>query len=124
MATTINRTTFRWQAHFIVAVGFALSLTTAHGQASVEAAASPPASPSHSSVAQPGATGVPPPEYVSVFKGYKAYNDQPIVSWRESNEVVEKIGGWRAYAKEASQGDSATTATDSPASHADHGKKP
>jgi hypothetical protein len=28
-------------------------------------------------------------------------NDAPALGWREANERVERIGGWRAYAREA-----------------------
>ena len=41
-------------------------------------------------------------EYSSVFSGYSSFNDQALASWQKSNETVQKIGGWRAYAKEAS----------------------
>jgi len=35
--------------------------------------------------------------------------------WQETNAVVEKIGGWRVYAKEASQKDLPFEAIQSPA---------
>lgn len=38
--------------------------------------------------------------YVSPLRAYKAYADQPVESWREANDRVGRIGGWRAYAKE------------------------
>lgn len=43
--------------------------------------------------------------YQSVFAGYQFYQEQPISSWRTVNDEVEKIGGWRAYAREASKSD-------------------
>lgn len=43
------------------------------------------------------------PPYQSVFGGYQSYKEQPVSSWREVNDEVEKIGGWRAYAGEARQ---------------------
>jgi hypothetical protein len=39
--------------------------------------------------------------YRSVFKGYRAYGEEPLQSWREANERVRSIGGWQAYAREA-----------------------
>lgn len=42
-------------------------------------------------------------EYKSTFTNYRPFVDQPIVSWREANDTVAKIGGWRAYAKESQQ---------------------
>ena len=38
-------------------------------------------------------------EYRSTLT-YKAYADQPVQSWREANDEVGRIGGWRTYAKE------------------------
>ena len=39
--------------------------------------------------------------YESAFKGYRGYADEPVASWTNSNAVVGKIGGWRAYARES-----------------------
>lgn len=41
--------------------------------------------------------------YSSTFTGYEAYKEQSVQSWREANDKVGEIGGWRAYAKEMSQ---------------------
>ena len=46
-------------------------------------------------------------QYVSPLRAYKAYVDQPVESWREANDRVGRIGGWRAYAKEAQMGEPA-----------------
>lgn len=46
-------------------------------------------------------------QYVSPLRTYKAYADQPVESWREANDRVGRIGGWRAYAKEAQSGEAA-----------------
>ena len=61
-------------------------------------------------------------DYVSVFARYKPYRDEKTGSWREANDSVERIGGWRIYAKEAQQPDSAAPATPDP--HAGKGVKP
>jgi len=37
----------------------------------------------------------------SAFDGYRRFADQPVQPWRESNELVGRIGGWQAYAREA-----------------------
>lgn len=42
--------------------------------------------------------------YRSAFEGYRAYNEQPVQSWRESNDVVGRIGGWQSYAREGQGG--------------------
>lgn len=46
-------------------------------------------------------------QYASVLSGYRAYADEPIQSWREANDRVGRIGGWRAYAKEIRTGEQA-----------------
>ncbi len=38
--------------------------------------------------------------YESTLVGYRAWTDQPVQSWREANERVGSIGGWRAYSRE------------------------
>lgn len=41
------------------------------------------------------------PPFESAFSGYRGYADEPVAPWRESNDQVRQIGGWRAYAREA-----------------------
>lgn len=73
--------------------------------------------------------------YESVFVRYQSYRDEKTGSWRDSNETVDRIGGWRAYAKEAQQPDAAVPSTpiaptppqpqaSKPNPHAGHGSKP
>jgi hypothetical protein len=45
-------------------------------------------------------------------------DDPPAVAWREANDTVGRIGGWRAYAREAQSG--ATPAPAAPAGPAGH----
>lgn len=40
--------------------------------------------------------------YNAPLAGYRSWNDQLVQSWRDANEAVGRIGGWRAYAREAS----------------------
>ena len=40
-------------------------------------------------------------QFKSSFSEYMPYAEQSIESWREANDRVGEIGGWRAYAKEA-----------------------
>lgn len=61
-------------------------------------------------VAPPAAaTSTAPAEYRSAFEGYQPYTEEKIISWKEANDLTGRIGGWRAYAKEAQlpTGDSA-----------------
>ena len=41
--------------------------------------------------------------YRSALEGYQRYTDEKTVNWKEANDTTARIGGWRAYAKEASQ---------------------
>jgi hypothetical protein len=46
-------------------------------------------------------TAVPPLTYESPFARYRAYAEQVLAPWRERNDTVGRIGGWRVYAREA-----------------------
>lgn len=43
--------------------------------------------------------------YRSAFDGYRRFEEQKVVPWRESNDLVGRIGGWQAYAREAAGGE-------------------
>ena len=43
--------------------------------------------------------------YVSSFENYRRFADEPLQSWKASNDRVGQIGGWRTYAKEAAGAD-------------------
>ena len=62
--------------------------STAAAQTSVSATALPQAAPT---------------AYRSAFEGYQPYTDEKIAPWKESNDNVGRIGGWREYAKQAAQ---------------------
>lgn len=54
--------------------------------------------------AQPAAPSNPPlviPVYRSAFETYKPYTEQSVATWRDSNDTAARVGGWRAYAREA-----------------------
>jgi hypothetical protein len=57
--------------------------------------------------------------YQSSFQNYQRYFASPIQSWKQSNETVKDIGGWRAYAKEITQEQNDKPST-SPQSHGAH----
>lgn len=40
------------------------------------------------------------PAYSSAFEGYKPFEAGEVLDWRQSNDAVRDIGGWRAYARE------------------------
>lgn len=62
------------------------------------ATAAAQAAPAMPSDPQVGAT-----RYVSAFECYRTFADQPVRHWAQVNEEVRRIGGWRAYAREASE---------------------
>lgn len=45
----------------------------------------------------------PAPAFRSAMDGYKPYTEESTVNWKEANDTTARIGGWRAYAKEARQ---------------------
>ena len=58
---------------------------------------------------------VPALRYVSSFSKYRLLGDEKPASWRDANDTVTRIGGWRAYAREAQQPDLAPAANAAPA---------
>jgi hypothetical protein len=54
------------------------------------------------------AAAVPRVSYQSSLRDYKPLAEQRVGSWKDANDTVTRIGGWRAYAREAAQGDQAT----------------
>lgn len=44
-----------------------------------------------------------PAAFRSALEGYQPYTDEKIVPWKEANDNVGRIGGWREYAKAARQ---------------------
>ena len=44
-----------------------------------------------------------PAAFRSALEGYQPYIDEKIVPWKEANDNVGRIGGWREYAKQAAQ---------------------
>jgi hypothetical protein len=47
---------------------------------------------------------VPPLAYRSALADYRRLADTPPADWKAANQAVERIGGWRAYAREAQAG--------------------
>ncbi len=68
-----------------------------------------------------------PLTFRSAFEGYQALTDEKIVNWKDANDTTRRIGGWRAYAKQAQAPSTAPPEKDAspPAGadpHAGHGK--
>jgi hypothetical protein len=68
----------------------------------------------------PGGTGradpldaeapVPAVTYASPLADYRRLGEDTRIPWREANETVHRIGGWKAYAREAQQPEPAASA--------------
>jgi hypothetical protein len=42
--------------------------------------------------------------YRSAWSGYRPFADEKAISWKEANNAVGRIGGWRAYLRESQSG--------------------
>ena len=77
--------------------------------------------------ANPADARVPVPALVhsSSFAGYRPHSEAKVAPWREVNDDVGRIGGWKAYAREAYEAAQAAAAQKPapPAMHR-HGAKP
>ena len=62
--------------------------------------------------------------YRSALEGYRPFDEEKVLSWKEANDTVGRVGGWKVYAREA-QGDGAEAAPKPAAAgpHAGHGEK-
>jgi len=50
---------------------------------------------------------VPPLTYESSFTQYRRLRADAPISWRDANDTVGRVGGWRSYAREAREAASA-----------------
>ena len=91
------------------AAAWAVLLATATFAAGAQLA-EPPRAP-----ASAPARALPAPSYGSALEGYRPFKDQPVTSWRAANELVGRIGGWQAYAREA-QGSAPAAGASAPSS--------
>jgi hypothetical protein len=94
----------RWRRLAACALPAALlvaTMTTNAQQPSTQTARPDPLDPKAS---------VPALTYESAFAQYRRLGEEKAVSWREANDNVARIGGWRVYAREAQQPDPAPAA--------------
>ncbi len=69
--------------------------------AGAQSAATTPAEAGKSPAAKVSEAAASGSAYRSAFDGFRRFADQPVGSWREANDTVGRVGGWRAYAREA-----------------------
>ena len=94
--------TIRLYSSVPAAVGLlvvSLWATQASAQASASTSAASPAN--LIAPASPEQTALP--AYHSALEGYQRYTEEKTLNWKDANDATARIGGWRAYAKEASQ---------------------
>ena len=60
---------------------------------------------------QDAKASVPRVLYKSSLANYRVFPDEKLTSWKEANDNVGRIGGWRAYAKEAQEPEPAGPST-------------
>ncbi len=46
---------------------------------------------------------VAPIQYQSPFRDYRPLGEDRNTAWKDANDTVGKVGGWRAYAREAAE---------------------
>ena len=96
---------FRPRPTSLVAAAVALAAAlAAHAQSAAPAARPDPLDPK---------AGMATLSYESSFARYRRLGETQSVPWREANDAVARIGGWRAYAREAQQPDAVGVATPS-----------
>ena len=87
---------------------------TRHALAALLAAAAAAPSLAEPTAARPDpldpAARVPPAAHRSAFVEYRRQVIGPAVDWRSANDTVQRIGGWRAYAREAARPDTPASA--------------
>ena len=99
----------------LLAASLLATLTAAQAQPAATAARPDPLDPKAS---------VPTLRYESSFAQYRRLGEEKPVSWRDANDTVTRIGGWRVYAREAQQPDPAPTTAPTSAPPAAPAAKP
>lgn len=59
--------------------------------------------PVRAEASPPRAGSIPAPasfRYESIFSFYSPFREQPVIPWREANDLAGSLGGWRFYARE------------------------
>ena len=90
--------------HWLVPATFLLGMGSAHAQGATRTAKPDPLN---------AQAVVPALVHTSAFAAYRRYADAAPIAWKEANDTVTRIGGWRAYAREAAE--SAAPAAAAPA---------
>ena len=49
----------------------------------------------------PSQEAAPSSTYRSAWSGYRPFADEKVTSWKDANDEVRRIGGWRTYLRES-----------------------
>jgi hypothetical protein len=60
------------------------------------------------------------PEASAPFTRYQGWRDEPLQDWRQANERVGEVGGWRTYLRESQQVDDGSDSGQSQPGHHGH----
>ena len=96
----MSQTLLRW----LVPAALCTSALAVQGQSAGSPGAAGPA-PAARPDPLDATASVPAPTYNSPFARFRSLGDDKPISWREANDAVARIGGWRVYAREAQQPD-------------------
>lgn len=77
--------------------------------AAAAAAQSQPAKPAPRPDPLDAAAAVPAAVHLSSFANYRRLRADDPIGWRQANDEVARIGGWRAYAREAQRPEAAAS---------------
>ena len=86
-----------------IAIAFAQTMTIAAAQSNTAMPSAGRSNPLDASAAVPQLT------YESSFRNYQPLGNDKVGGWKEANDNVGRIGGWRVYAREAATPDAVTT---------------
>ena len=86
-----------------IAIAFAQAMTIAAAQSHTATPSVGRSNPLDASAAVPQLT------YESSFRNYQPLGNDKVGGWKEANDNVGRIGGWRVYAREAATPDADTT---------------
>ena len=95
-----------WLVRGRTAILSLLCISSVHAQSAAPAGRPDPASPQ---------AAVPPVLHRPALAGYRSAGELKLGSWRDANDTVARIGGWRAYAREAADPAPAAAASAAPA---------
>ena len=104
----MSRTRLRWLVR--------AALCTSAFAVQAQGTGSPAAAPATRPDPLDAKASVPTLTYRSSFSRYRGMSDDKPLSWREANDAVARIGGWRAYAREAQQPEATPSKADAPPS--------